>query len=319
MTSAQQRLGLSCPKEGQFYVCENSNLRFIGCCTVDPCTDERGGECPTDSLRTSSFSSDSYNKIGQQSCFSPEDESIWYTCKADTHNPVPFMGCCKGNPCSAAGCKSDDLYPARLSDNPDKAEVFLSDSTSTATPSADSGTSFPTGAVVGAVLGGVAVISILIIAFIMYRRGLLGKKRKTEKEADESTNLYNPSFQGQYSPGLASNWPGSQPNSPGLNYMPYNNNQTYHDNLSVATTEWNSDSRHVSQVSGMSWDAVTANAGRKHYSQLSQGPPAMELEGTTAVPAQAYQGTGGQYTSELDGRTNELPKVVVELPATDRR
>lgn len=45
----------------------------------------------------------------------------------------------------------------------------------------------------------------------------------------------------------------------------------------------------------------------------------MELEGTTAVPAQAYQGTGGQYTSELDGRTNELPKVVVELPATDRR
>lgn len=107
------------------------------------------------------------------------------------------MGCCKGNPCSAAGCKSDDLYPARLSDNPDKAEVFLSDSTSTATPSADSGTSFPTGAVVGAVLGGVAVISILIIAFIMYRRGLLGKKRKTEKEADESTNLYNPSFQGR--------------------------------------------------------------------------------------------------------------------------
>lgn len=249
------------------------------------------------------------------------------------------MGCCKSNPCSASGCATDDLFPARLSDNPDKAQIFLSDSSSTDTPTAgSSGTSFPTGAIIGAALGGVAVISILIIAFIMYRRGLFGKKRKSEKEADESTNLYSPKFQGrtfhtipfqlpytvdanrraEYSPGLTSNWPNSQPNSPGLTYMPYNN-QGYNDQLSPAQTEWNADSRHVSQISGMSWDAVVANTGRKHYSQLSQGPPAMELEGTTAAPAQGYQTSGGQYTSELDGRTTELPKVFVELPASDRR
>lgn len=144
-------------------------------------------------MRSSSFSSDAYNKIGQQSCFSPQNENIWYTCKADKSNPTPFLGCCKSNPCSAAGCAAADLFPARLSDNPDKAAIFLSDSTDT--PAADSGNSFPTGAIVGAALGGVAVISILVIAFIMWRRGFFGKKGKSEKEADESVNLYNPNLQ----------------------------------------------------------------------------------------------------------------------------
>ncbi|KAK7746111.1 hypothetical protein SLS62_009490 [Diatrype stigma] len=168
----------------------------------------------------------------------------------------------------------------------------------------------------------------------MWRRGFFAKKGKSEKEADESVNLYNANLQSrtshatpfpdpssskadanwraEYSPGLASNYPGSQPNSPGYSHLPYN--QGYRDTLSSTATDWNGDSRHVSELSGLSWDAVVANNTRKHYSQLSQGPPAMELDGTTATPAQAYQGYGGgQHTSELDSRATELPRLKVTV------
>ncbi|RYP70359.1 hypothetical protein DL769_004985 [Monosporascus sp. CRB-8-3] len=309
MADAQHSLGLSCPRGGQFYICDKANIRFIGCCTVDPCTEELGGQCPTDALRTSSFSSDSYNKIGQQSCFAPEDESIWYTCKATDDNPTPFMGCCKANPCSPTGCATSDLYPARLSDNPDKAQIFLSGS-STASPDSDSssGSSLALGAIIGIVLGGVALIGILIAFFLVYRKGLLGRKRKTEKQADEAANLYSPSVQGQYSPGFVGGWPGSQPGSP-PGHPPYS--PMYNDHLSSTVSDWNGDSRHISQISSMTWSDAATNAAHKHYSVVQQGPPASELDGTI----QTNKAPQGQQTMELEGRDTEIPRATAELPA----
>lgn len=196
MSDAQTKLGLSCPKEGSFYICDNADIRFVGCCTVDPCTKERGGVCPTDDVRPASFSSDAYNQIGQQSCFSPESDDIWYTCKAMADNPTPFMGCCKSNPCSADGCATKDLFPARLSDNPDKAQIFLA-SGSTSTPEPDaSESSFPKGAIIGIAIGAASLVCILI-AILMYRRRYVAKKRKSEKEAEEAAKLYNPGYQGR--------------------------------------------------------------------------------------------------------------------------
>lgn len=104
---------------------------------------------------------------------------------------MPFLGCCEENPCSASGCPSNALYPARLSDNPDKASIFLSDAASTNPNS--SGESFPLGAIIGIALGAVAIIGVLI-AFLMYRRT---KRRRTEKEVDEAAQLYNPNYQGR--------------------------------------------------------------------------------------------------------------------------
>ena len=198
MGDAQTRLGLSCPKEGQFYVCDNADIRFVGCCTVDPCTEERGGECPTDDLRPASFSSDAYNQIGQQSCFAPEGEDLWYTCKAMADNPTPFMGCCKGNPCSPDGCATEDLYPARLSDNPDKAQVFLaagSTSEPSSTPDAEEG-SLPTSTIIGVAVGGAAAVCLLVAFFMYWRKSQARKRSRSEKEADEAAKLYNPNYPG---------------------------------------------------------------------------------------------------------------------------
>ncbi|ROW11344.1 hypothetical protein VMCG_01044 [Cytospora schulzeri] len=50
-------LGLSCPNGGEFYVCQNSEIQFLGCCASDPCADG-SGSCPKSDLRYSSFDTD---------------------------------------------------------------------------------------------------------------------------------------------------------------------------------------------------------------------------------------------------------------------
>lgn len=199
MGDAQTRLGLSCPREGKFYICDNANIRFIGCCTVDPCTEERGGECPTDDLRPASFSSDVYNQIGQQSCFMPEDEGLWYTCKAMADNLTPFMGCCKSNPCSPDGCATEDLFPARLSDNPDKAQVFLASGSTpepSSTPDSSDEGSLPTSTIIGIAVGGAAFVCILVAVLMYWRKSAARKRKRSGREADEAAKLYSPSYPG---------------------------------------------------------------------------------------------------------------------------
>ncbi|RYP03891.1 hypothetical protein DL764_004807 [Monosporascus ibericus] len=207
------------------------------------------------------------------------------------------------------GCVTSDLYPARLSDNPDKAQIFLSGSSTASTDSdSSSDSSLPLGAIIGIVLGAVALIGILIAFFLMYRKGWLRRGRETEKQADEAANLYSPSVHGHYSPGFVNGWPGSQPGSPPP-FPPYS--PMYNDHLSSAPSDWNGDSRHISQVSGMTWSDVSTDVAHKHYSMVQQGPPASELDGmirTNKAPQ-------GQQTMELEGRDTEIPRVTAELPA----
>ncbi|RYP71009.1 hypothetical protein DL771_005104 [Monosporascus sp. 5C6A] len=235
---------------------------------------------------------------------------MWYTCKATDDNPTPFMGCCKANPCSPTGCATSDLHPARLSDNPDKAQIFLS-SSSTASPDSDSSSgsaSSPIGVIIGIALGGVALVGILIAFCLMYRKRCLGRKRETEKQADEAAKLYNPSVQGQYSPGFVSSWHGSQPGSPPA-YPPYS--PMYNGHLSPAASDWNGDSRHVSQISGMTWGDVATDAAHRHYSVVQQGQPASELDGMI----QTSKAPQVQQTMELEGQDTEITRVTAELPA----
>lgn len=127
-------LGLSCPSGGDFYICQNSATRFVGCCGVDPCAD-KSGLCPTSQLYTSSFSSVQYYKLQPQACSS--SLGLWYTCVFSPSTDT-FMGCCGINPCQNKGCPASSLVPARLSDDPYEAAAFISDGDSSSVSSSTS-------------------------------------------------------------------------------------------------------------------------------------------------------------------------------------
>ncbi|KAI1467058.1 uncharacterized protein F4812DRAFT_459909 [Daldinia caldariorum] len=277
MSTMRSDLGLSCPSKGKFYVCEKASIRFIGCCTVDPCADG-SGHCPQNDLAAASFSSDHYDSITEQSCAPPNNASAWFTCKSSQ----PFLGCCSINPCEIDGCPTDHLLPAILSDNATSAEVFLS---SSSTPSSDSGSgySLPLGAILGIALGGAAVVAILLV-IIAYRCGWLARNKR-HKKGDEVVNHFG--TQGPQSPGMYQWQNGSHsgapsPGYPSPGYSAYSPNQHHqHPNTphSPQSAEpWHGDNRHTSQISGVSgWTSVT---DQKHqsYSPLL-GPPPIELEG----------------------------------------
>ncbi|KAK1829416.1 hypothetical protein QBC39DRAFT_132823 [Podospora conica] len=197
---AISRFNLTCPTGGQFHICTGSPVPFLGCCTVDPCTTARGGVCPLDNLRTSSFNPDTYTDLPRQDCDDAESIRIWYTCK---FNNPPFVGCCASNPCAEGLCAPADLRPAKLSGDEALRGLFLNPvstsagTTSTAVPSATgSETAAPnatgslapalpapvmeekaggitTGAIVGIVAG---VVALAVIVFGAYKFG--GARRK---------------------------------------------------------------------------------------------------------------------------------------------
>ncbi|ORY63384.1 uncharacterized protein BCR38DRAFT_516680 [Pseudomassariella vexata] len=321
MSDPKGELGLSCPNEGQFYICDTASIRFIGCCTVDPCTDG-SGECPQASLRTSSFSSDHYNEVRPQTCVAPHNETTWYTCQAG-----PFLGCCESNPCQQGECPQSDLLAARLSDNARNAQVFLSSETTTA--SSSSSTSTPTsgatgtpssnslssslslGAIVGISIGSAVVIFILL-GILAYKSGCWARKKKLQQEFQESSKVSGPGSISPYDPhspafGTAAQWQdqhdrstaGSHPNSPTSRLAPYSPNyfdpsstSTYHQDAQLGGGGWHYDPRHASHMTGTTWNSVATSVAQKHHS----GGGAMELE----------------------AMDTERPKVVSELPANDQ-
>ncbi|KAI1506756.1 hypothetical protein F5X99DRAFT_404114 [Biscogniauxia marginata] len=138
-------LGLSCPTGGEFYVCNQSTTRFIGCCMHNPCHIDiipsqlnnsniglESGQCAPGALKPASFAASAYDAIPEQDCAGPVNnldtisaitvQELWYVC-ADTQ--PPFLGCCSENPCSEGGCPAGSLAPAVLSDNATSAAVFL--------------------------------------------------------------------------------------------------------------------------------------------------------------------------------------------------
>lgn len=186
-------LGLSCPSGGKFYICDKAATRFIGCCTIDPCGNGMG-ECPTEHLKPSSFSSDSYTNIPAQNCAAPSGNKTWYTCSGAQ---PPFMGCCAStNPCETGKCPQQNLLPARLSDIEADAQIFL-DTAHGTQGQASSGP--PLGAIIGAAVGG-AVLVALIVGFVTYRCGWFARRRREEKStknsSDEATKLYDATSDG---------------------------------------------------------------------------------------------------------------------------
>ncbi|KAI2618645.1 hypothetical protein GGS26DRAFT_602249 [Hypomontagnella submonticulosa] len=284
MSASRADLGLSCPSKGQFYVCDKAEVRFIGCCTVDPCADG-SGKCPQESLAAASFSSDHYDSIPPQNCAPPRNSSQWFTCKS----AQPFMGCCDINPCANSGCPTKSLLPAVLSDNDDDAQVFISgpSSTASATPTpapSSSSTTLPLGGILGIALGGAAVVAIILV-ILAYRSGWLARRRKHEKDINESTTHY--SGPGPYSPVMAQWQDGTQSGAPSPGYQntgfaPYSPEQHHPQPMHSpgSSQSWYPDNRHVSQVSGMSgWNSVAGDTKHQSYSAPLLNQTATELEG----------------------------------------
>ncbi|KAL7925658.1 hypothetical protein ACQKWADRAFT_282639 [Trichoderma austrokoningii] len=120
MGSPITNLGLTCPGSGKFYICEDKPNRFVGCCTVNPCSTS-SGLCPDNDVRPASFNPDAYDQILAQQCADPG--FLWYTCRDSS---PPFMGCCSQMGCEENGCPVDKVGVATLSGNAKQAAPFLS-------------------------------------------------------------------------------------------------------------------------------------------------------------------------------------------------
>ncbi|KAI0013858.1 hypothetical protein F4779DRAFT_561628 [Xylariaceae sp. FL0662B] len=297
---------LGCPSKGKFYVCDSAKIRFIGCCTIDPCADG-SGRCPQASLAPASFSSDHYNSIPAQSCAAPNNSSKWFTCKTSQ----PFLGCCNSNPCQNGGCPTKDILPARLSDNPNDAQVFLSASQPSSTPAPSNAATptgsrytLPLGGILGIALGGAALVAILM-GFVICRRRRGARRKKQEADSDDQPAQHHSST---YSPAYATHWqeqqplshassphanafpsPGYTPYSPGGYLQPQPQPQAPAQS-SPPPEHWpSSNSGHVS---GSSWNSVAASIAQRQ----SQTP---------LLP----------LPTELEGRETQRP-AVAELPST---
>ncbi|KAM9873454.1 hypothetical protein VDGL01_12470 [Verticillium dahliae] len=130
MAVAPGKLGLRCPNQGQFYICEANSTEFIGCCLSDPCADG-SGQCPHDKLAPSTFSANQYAAVPGQDCEDARGVSVWWTCR-DTS--PPFLGCCASDPC-VHGCTRRDLLPAKLHSNKTHRQPFLSSDAPLSLPS----------------------------------------------------------------------------------------------------------------------------------------------------------------------------------------
>ncbi|KAK1242862.1 hypothetical protein MKX08_005674 [Trichoderma sp. CBMAI-0020] len=122
-------LGLTCPESGNFYICKDKPNRFVGCCTVDPCS-TKNGLCPDNAVRPASFKPDAYDQILAQQCADPG--FLWYTCRDSSPS---FMGCCSQMACEDKGCPGDKVGVATLSSNAKQAAPFLLPDSSSSTSS----------------------------------------------------------------------------------------------------------------------------------------------------------------------------------------
>ncbi|KAI1303275.1 hypothetical protein F5Y03DRAFT_359878 [Xylaria venustula] len=200
------KFGLSCPTGGEFYICQDSSTRFIGCCHVDPCSAALDGECPTSNLSSASFSASSGGMFLPQSCADPYDSSIWYTCE---NAQPPFLGCCMNNPCNN-GCLEGHLVPAILSEDSKNASEFLLPETTTASATTQTtatsvlptGTESPSpspvardgsaraGMIAGISVAGVVVLLAVIAAYLWVKRREHARESYGQEEAVQSNGAF---------------------------------------------------------------------------------------------------------------------------------
>ncbi|KAK6197282.1 putative PKS/NRPS-like protein biosynthetic cluster [Pestalotiopsis sp. IQ-011] len=309
MSNPNTKLGLNCPKGGDFYVCDTAKIRFLGCCDVDPCADG-SGLCPQLNLKPSSFSSDHYNEIKPQMCVDANATTDWFTCQASP----PFMGCCKSNPCAQGECPTKDLEVARLSDDESYAQALIGTATATSSSTASStptmsaaseshdGVQLSTGAIVGIAVGG-GVLLLVLLGLLVYRCGYLARHRKAQKEAEKPHSSVNSPFgYSPVSPGFSPTYQDSitHPESPPpQGYNPYSPKRFYdappssppfENNSALGSSDaWKNHPHHGSQISSGTWDSISTAMAQKSHQPISM---------------------------ELDGRETERPRPVSELPGT---
>ena len=174
-----------CPEGGTWYACPEKP-HFVGCCSVDPCTNvDEDSTSPCPKLSKAAFDPSIYDKFTPNTCIGSANAS-WYTCKFT--NP-PFLGCCLSDPCAdpkQTGCSDDDLIPAAWSGS-SRNQLALFQDEGTDDKSGDGEDDLSEGAIAGIAVGGVAalvIIGALVWFFI---------RRKKKKAAAMSRHEYTPS------------------------------------------------------------------------------------------------------------------------------
>ena len=195
----------SCPSGGNWYAC-GSGSNFVGCCTSEPCANS----CPDGNLEPASFNSSYYGQFPDQQC---PTGSRWYSC---AYTDPPFLGCCKSSPC-AGGCPVGDLTAGFLSSNPAVAGAFSpspaipsattatssslsarSSSSSTGPPASMSSSkasitstthhSTPIGIIIGATVGGIAILVVALLVWYHKRHTLLSRSQSQQRMSAHSTD-----------------------------------------------------------------------------------------------------------------------------------
>ncbi|KAM0320603.1 hypothetical protein ACHAPQ_009901 [Fusarium lateritium] len=192
MSEARQHWGLACPdKAAKFYICEDDDAPFMGCCINDPCG-KNNGTCADDDLRATTFNGDSYADLPAQDCANSQGLDNWYTC---AYTDPPFIGCCSQNACGS-GCPADRIVPARLSKIAKNKDNFLSPAASSSASATASSTAEPdsgdgglgTGAIagiaVGAAVGGLLIL--VLLAWLFWWKPRQNKKQQGTQPAATS-------------------------------------------------------------------------------------------------------------------------------------
>lgn len=240
--------GLSCA-EGTYYICDGDETEFIGCCTSNPCGENKG-VCPTENLRSATFSGDNYENLASQNCSNDQGTMNWWTCK---FTKPPFMGCCSVNACGTGECPQANLVPAKLSSIESNRLTFLdperngdvtpSPSASTTSPTASASatsTSAPessglgTGALVGISVG--ATLGALVVLGLLFWRcfWLPRKRAQGQPMTQVAPNEYQPQTPANATFSQHGQSPQSQYNrsftsSPNTAYYPSGVSSTPHD------------------------------------------------------------------------------------------
>jgi hypothetical protein len=197
---------LECNSGGFLNVCYGKGESgFIGCCDADACGSVG---CDNGSLRNTSFDAAFHYKVPDQSC--PETGTIFYTCEA--LNPT-FWGCCKIDPCKAGGCPPGDLVGAQIKSlpgNPFIPATALStadasgttvapESSATNTDGGSGGkSSVPLGAIIGAAVGGAAVLAFIVFLIFFCLRRRKNKAKKAEAAAATANTNPDPADPNAY-------------------------------------------------------------------------------------------------------------------------
>lgn len=165
----------NCREGGSWWVCPEKP-HFVGCCSVDPCTnvDENStSPCPANKLSRATFDPSLYPKFKPNTCIGGtlNTNNSWHTCSLT--NP-PFIGCCSHDACadpSNEGCPKEDLIAAAWTTGQTGQFALLKDD-GTDDKSSDGEDELSGGAIAGIVVGAVAALVIIgaLIWFFIRRR-----------------------------------------------------------------------------------------------------------------------------------------------------